>query len=399
MPDPGSERRRPLDADVAVVGVGAMGSMALWHLASEGLRVIGLEQHEPLGHERGAAGGRTRIFRVAYKEGAWYVPLLQRASSMWEQLSETTGTRLLLRSGALTIGAPEHPDVAEVLRSAREFDLPHEVLDHDQLAARHPQHRLHADDTGVIDPQGGLLFPSTAIRAAAGLARDLGATVRTGVRCTAIEEAGDQVRVHTSDGVVRAGRVLVCGGPWTADLVPGVHGRYEVRRVVLHWFRATEPAAFAPERFPVGLRRSGPEADLSFFPPAGDGLVKVNLHVPKETVPELSAFDATVPAAYSRRIEAAVGELFTGLEPRAADARAFVEGYTPDGHGLIGAPPGLRRIVTMSGFSGHGFKLSPVLASLAVDQLLERGGPALPSRLALARAASGPAHTQTGRTA
>ena len=389
----------PLDADVAVVGVGTMGSMALWRLAGEGLRVVGLEQHEPLGHELGAAGGRTRIFRVAYKEGAWYVPLLTRASAMWAQLSEATGARLLQRTGALSIGRAEHPDLSEVLRSAREYDLPHEVLDHDQVAARHPQHRLRADDVGVLDPQGGLLFPSAAIRAAAGLARDLGATVRTGVRCTAVEEVGDHVRVHTTDGVIRAGRVLVCGGPWTADLVPGVQGRYEVRRVVLHWFRATEPAAFAPERFPVGVRRSGPEADLSFFPAAGDDLVKVNLHVPKETVAELSAFDATVPPAYSRRVEAAVGELFTGLEPRAAAAGAFVEGYTPDGHGLIGPPPGMRRVVTMSGFSGHGFKLSPVLASLAVDQLLERCTDALPARLALARTTPEPAHPTTGRTA
>lgn len=389
MPDQGPGRRRPLDADVAVVGVGTMGSMALWRLARDGLRVIGFEQHEPVGHELGAAGGRTRIFRIAYKEGAWYVPLLQRAAAAWAELAEATGTRLLLPTGALTIGAADHPDLAEVLRSAREYGLPHEVLDHDQLAARHPQHRLRADDVGVLDPQGGLLFPRAAIRAAAGLARDLGATVRTGVRCTGIDEAADHVRVHTTNGVVTAGRALVCGGPWTAELLPGLGGSYEVRRVVLHWFRATDPAAFAPERFPVGIRRSGPGADLSFFPPTGDDLVKVNLHIPKETVPQLSAFDRSVPADDTRRVEAAIDELLNGLEPRAAAAGAFVEGYTADGHGLIGPPPGMRRVVTMSGFSGHGFKLSPVLASLAVDQLLERGEDPLPARLALARATAG----------
>src|ERR1700754_5114341 len=169
MPVPGPDGRRALDADVAVIGVGTMGSMALWRLAGDGLRVIGLEQHEPLGHELGAAGGRTRIFRVAYKEGAWYVPLLQRAATLWAQLSETTGARLLLPTGALSIGTADHPDLAEVLRSAREFGLPHEVLDHDQLATRYPQHRLRPDDVGVVDPQGGLLFPGAAVRAAAGL--------------------------------------------------------------------------------------------------------------------------------------------------------------------------------------------------------------------------------------
>ncbi|MFC4561683.1 N-methyl-L-tryptophan oxidase [Nocardiopsis mangrovi] len=387
MPDRSPSRTRApvLDADVVVIGVGTMGSMALWHLAREGLRVIGIEQHGELGHEYGAAGGRTRIFRVAYKEGAWYVPFLRRAGRLWGELAEATGQRLLLPTGALSIGAPDHPDVAEVLRSAAEFGLPHEYLDHDRLAARYPQHVLRPGDVGVLDPQGGLLPPSAAIRAAAGLARRLGADVRTGVRCTGLDETGGRVRVHTGHGVLTAGRVLVCGGPWTAELLAGVRGRYEVRRVVLHWFRATDAAAYAPERFPVGIRRSGPEAELSFFPAVGDGLVKVNLHVPKEVVPDPSAFDGCVPGDYTRRVETAVGGLLRGLEPRAAGAAAFIEGYTPDNHGLIGTPPGFERVVAMSGFSGHGFKLSPVLASLAVDALLARGGEPLPAGLALDR--------------
>ena len=35
---------------------------------------------------------------------------------------------------------------------------------------------------------------------------------------------------------------------------------------------------------------------------------------------------------------------------------------TPDSHPLIGPVPGLQRIWVVSGFSGHGFKLSPSVA-------------------------------------
>ncbi|KMS89590.1 N-methyl-L-tryptophan oxidase [Prauserella rugosa] len=381
---PGHSRAPLLDADVIVVGVGTMGSMALWHLADAGIRAIGLEQHAELGHEYGAAGGRTRIFRIAYKEGSWYVPLLQQARHLWSALEKATGTALLRPTGALSIGHPDHPDIAEVLHSADEFDLPVETLDGAQLASRFPTHVLHGDDVGVLDPQGGLLLPSEAIRAAAGYATEHGVDIRTGIRCTGIEEAGDHVRVRTADGELRAARVLVCGGPWTAQLLPGIRDGYEVRRVVLHWFRALDTDAFTPERFPVGIRRSGEDASFSFFPSAGDNKVKVNLHVPKDTVPDLSAFDASVPSEYTARVENAIGRVLRGLEPKAADARAFIEGYTPDNHGLIGSPPGYDRVLSMSGFSGHGFKLSPVLAGLAVDALLQRGD-GIPDRLALAR--------------
>ncbi|MCT2584484.1 N-methyl-L-tryptophan oxidase [Actinophytocola gossypii] len=374
--------------DVVVVGVGSMGSMALWHLASRGLRVLGVERHQ-IGHELGAAGGRTRIFRVAYKEGAWYVPLLRRADELWTELSALTDTELLRRTGALTIGPAGHPEVVEVLRSVREFDLPHELLDGPTLAARYPQHRLHDDDLGVFDPQGGLLAPVTAIRTATGLAESLGATVHTGRQAVRIEEAGDHVLVHTTDGVVRAGRVLVCGGPWTGELFGDVRERYEIRRVVLHWFRAADPDLFGPSRFPVGIRRSGPEAGLSFFPAGPDGLVKINLHIPKTPVTDLDEFDRTVPADYTTRVEAAAARLFTGVEPAAARAAAYFEGYTPDNHGLIGRPAGHSRVVSMSGFSGHGFKLAPVLAELGVDVLFDRaaGGPL--DHLALARTTGG----------
>ncbi|HZE47810.1 MAG TPA: FAD-dependent oxidoreductase, partial [Xanthobacteraceae bacterium] len=39
--------------DVAVIGLGAMGSAALHHLASRGQTVVGIEQFAP-GHDRGS---------------------------------------------------------------------------------------------------------------------------------------------------------------------------------------------------------------------------------------------------------------------------------------------------------------------------------------------------------
>lgn len=62
--------------DVIVLGVGGVGSAALYHLAAKGLRVLGVEQFEP-GHARGSSHGQTRIIRKAYFEHPDYVPLLK----------------------------------------------------------------------------------------------------------------------------------------------------------------------------------------------------------------------------------------------------------------------------------------------------------------------------------
>ena len=72
--------------DVIVIGVGGMGSSTLYHLSKRGLRVLGLEQFN-LGHDFGSSHGVTRIIRLAYAEGAAYVPLLRREYELWRSWS------------------------------------------------------------------------------------------------------------------------------------------------------------------------------------------------------------------------------------------------------------------------------------------------------------------------
>ena len=63
--------------DAIVIGLGGMGSAALYHLARRGLRVLGLEQFT-VPHVLGSSHGLTRIIRMAYFESPQYVPLLRR---------------------------------------------------------------------------------------------------------------------------------------------------------------------------------------------------------------------------------------------------------------------------------------------------------------------------------
>src|ERR1700761_804574 len=73
--------------DVAIIGLGTMGSFAAVELAKRGCSVAGFDQFTPP-HGRGAHSGATRIYRVAYAEGSGYVPLAQTAGMLWDQVSE-----------------------------------------------------------------------------------------------------------------------------------------------------------------------------------------------------------------------------------------------------------------------------------------------------------------------
>jgi sarcosine oxidase len=79
--------------DVVIAGLGAMGSAALCDLAQRGVKVLGLDQFAPP-HTFGSSHGETRVIREAYFEHPSYVPLVQRAYELWEQLERVTGEQL-----------------------------------------------------------------------------------------------------------------------------------------------------------------------------------------------------------------------------------------------------------------------------------------------------------------
>src|SRR5437588_111710 len=116
------------DADVLVVGVGSVGSMALWRLAGRGVRAVGLERFEP-GHDHGSGHGESRMIRSAYSEGPRYVPLVREAFGLWRELEAEAGAELLTVTGGLMIGRAAGALVAGALASARAHGLEHEVLE------------------------------------------------------------------------------------------------------------------------------------------------------------------------------------------------------------------------------------------------------------------------------
>src|ERR671925_969595 len=117
-----------MSSDVIVVGLGAMGSATVQQLATRGVRVVGFDSHRPP-HLHGSHAGGSRIIRLAYFEGAAYVPLLRRAYELWRELEAGAGEQLLHSTGSIDAGPPGQLVFSGSLRSCAEHGLAHEVLD------------------------------------------------------------------------------------------------------------------------------------------------------------------------------------------------------------------------------------------------------------------------------
>lgn len=351
-------------ADVVVVGLGSMGSMALWQLAKRGVDVLGIEQFGRV-HTHGAYAGESRLFRVAAKEGQLFTPALLRSRELWTQLGDAYGQHPLLAVGALSLGPQGHPDLESTLRSIREYDLPHEILDAAALRRRYPQFHVEDDDIGVLDTLGGAMRPETAVAAATDQALAHGAAVRYDTTVVAIEPAGDGVRVVTSQGAVWARRVVVSAGPWTTRLLPELADVVKVVTYALIWFIPRHIEMFSPEVFPGFMR------DLhgvhAFGIPTLDGYsIKAtpNIDFPLAADPDDRV--TTLSPEQLRWAGRQMQRMLPDLIPDASRWSLHAESFTPTKMPIIDTVAD-GAIVVATALSGNGFKFAPVWGEMLAD--------------------------------
>ena len=342
-----------------------MGSAALRAIARRGLRVVGIDRFAPP-HDRGSSHGDSRIIREAYFEHPSYVPLVQRAYLLWDEIARESGRTLFTRTGGVMVGPPDGVLVRGALASAREHGLAHELLDAAGIAARAPAFRPRADWVGVWEPNAGVLRPEPAIEAMLATARAHGAVVRTGEVVASWRANGAGVEVRTDRGVHRAGQLVLAAGAWMPRLVPELPLRPERR--VLFWFE-TVGARNAHDDSPISIWEHGAAQYFYAFPRSERG-VKVAHHdtggttdpdrLDREVRPEEVAVMRTLLQEY---MPFASGPLLSST--------VCMYTMTPDEDFVIDRHPMYERVVIASPCSGHGFKFAPAIGEAISDLVVE----------------------------
>ena len=351
--------------DVVVAGLGGYGSATAAHLAARGLRTLGLDPR-PAAHADGASHGETRIVRQVYFEGSVYVPLLRRAYELWDGLADADGSPLLRRTGGLFLGLPHTRVFAGSLATAVTWDLEHEVLDAEQMHARFPALCPPAGVQGLFEPAAGTVRPESAVLAQLRRASAAGADLRHDEALTGWEPDGEGVRVTTTRGSYDVGALVLAPGRWAPDLLGGLDLPLVVERRVQHWFAPASIEDFRPGRLPVWIWDRADGTSMYGAPAQGgpDGSagsardVKAAVHF--STV---RAADAWTPA----EIAASLSGLLPGLGSRHSREAPCWYTLTPDEHFVVGPHPASARVLLACGFSGHGFKLTPVLGEALAD--------------------------------
>jgi len=368
--------------DSIVVGLGAMGSAAVRHLAKSGVRVLGIDRFRPP-HALGSTHGDTRITRLAIGEGEHYTPLAMRSHELWRELERETGTSLLTCNGGLVISSPTKTSINHVenffentVAAARRFGIAHELLDASAIRRRFPAFNVGDDEYGYFEPSAGFVRPEACVAAHLAMAARDGAAIRPDEQVQGFDASDAGVTVRTDLGAYHADRMILSTGAWIPGFVgPEVARHFRIFRQTLFWFDVPDAAAnYRPENFPIFIWELQHRMQGIYGFPAIDGAgggLKIGAEHYDATT-SADAIERTVTPAEIEHMHARfVAPFLPGLGARCVRTAVCLYTVTPDFGFVIDRHPASERVLIVSPCSGHGFKhsaaIGEALAQVVVD--------------------------------
>ena len=235
-------------ARVVVIGGGAVGCSALYHLARLGWSdVVLLERDELTAGSTWHAAGNCPIFSTS-----WSILKLQRYSTaLYARLAQEVGYEInyhLTGSIRLAHTADRVDEFHHVLAQARAQGTEFELLSPAQIRERHPFLELGGICLGLWDPADGDIDPAQLTQALAKGARELGATIYRHTRVTGISEFGSGGwRIQTPSGSIDTEYVINAAG-YRGGEVAAMIGEYLPIVTLSHQYLLTEDIPALVER-------------------------------------------------------------------------------------------------------------------------------------------------------
>jgi sarcosine oxidase len=356
------------DYEAIVLGLGGIGSGALYWLSRRlGPEVLGLEQFE-LGHDRGGSQDHSRIIRYSYHSPE-YVQLALGAYNAWKLVEEESGKELVVRCGGLDLFPPDGPDSIDDYRdSLGTVGIPFEVLESSEIRRRWPQFQIADGVSGIYQRDGGLAKAADCNAAHQSLARQRGASLLDRTEVQAISLVGGEFEISTEMGGFRTGRLVIASGAWTNQVLGylGLQLPLRVTQEQVTYFHPEDASAFEAARFPVWIWYDEP-GYYGFPLHPTDGVKVAHDLGGHEVTAESRTFEPDPDnLAGVRRF---CREHLPALE-RVNYTKTCLYTLTPDRDFLLDAVPGMENAWLAVG-AGHAFKfashLGRILSELALD--------------------------------
>jgi sarcosine oxidase, subunit beta len=361
-------------ADIVVVGGGCIGASIALHLAEKGVEKVILLEQKALAN--GASGKGIGIIRTHYTHPV-LAKLAQQSQQLFHQFEERFGgydAGFNPCGYFVLVGEPDVPTLTQVVEMHQRMGIDVQLTDTQHVEAVCGQ-LLDLSDVAAVayEPNSGYGSPPKTTVALAKRAMDLGADVRTQTPVLEIklDVEGRVEAVVTPNGEIKTRTVVDCVGPWARKFAQHLGLDFLVTPIVEHVVvvdRSTELAAFHPvisDLINLCYIRSDGEQSYTRI---GNSDPKYHAQF---ALQDADAFEGQLfPNICNDLHRKLIRRCPSLAEAPIVDTYSGIWGVTPDYQPIIDRldyAPGLYCAV---GFSGHGYKLSPIIGDLVSRMIL-----------------------------
>ncbi len=347
-------------SDIVIIGGGVMGASIAYHLAQRGGARVTLLERQALGN--GTTGRSGAIVRQHYSND-FLVRMARDSLKIFQQFSEVIGGDCgFVTTGMVVIGnETDGEGLRNNVSMQQAQGVKTRMIASEEIADVAPGYSSEDAAWVCYEEDAGVADPMATTYCFASRARDQGVTIREGCEVARIITDGSRVAgVATDTEEIATGTVIVAANVWSPALLQPLG-------ISLPITATRHPMVALRRPGDVGGRSSVHAVCLDlvrdiYLRPDTGGMTLVGS---TENV-----FEASDPDHYDQGLSETeiaffrthAGRSFPALKravPRGSWAGIYDD--TPDFHPVLDRLPGYDGLYCAAGFSGHGFKLSPLV--------------------------------------
>lgn len=356
-------------ADIIVVGGGVIGTSIAMHLARRKVGRVLLLEKSFLG--AGSSGKSGAIIRQHYSNPLT-VAMARHSLQVFERFPEAVGgPAVFTRTGmALVVHERDRAGLDANMALQRGLGVDVRLVTTQELADIDANVHLGDQELAAFESEAGYVEAVQVVASFADAARRARAEIRLGVEVKEIViEHGKVVAVETNEGRCSCGTLILATGPWAAQLARELNVQLPVQAC------RTQVALF---RRPVDCGRRGVVygdfVQGIYFKPTHGDIIHAGSLAGEEIEDPVNPdqYDESADGEWLPQIRQRLGRRYPAMH-RGYGRGGFGALYaiTPDWHPILDRIPGIEGAYCAIGFSGHGFKLSPVVGQLLAELVID----------------------------
>lgn len=299
------------------------------------------------------------------------------AYELWTMAEKEAQTSVFTQTGGLDISHKDNEQIKQLIQSAEKYNVAAQIMTPLQVKNKFPSVTIPDDNIGVYSPDSGILNATKAVAMFHYLAKTNGCTLKDNTLVTSIYQVPGEGRtattfVKTNNGMkFKCEKCIVTAGAWTKKFLKKINIDLPLRAVqttVAYW-TVENPPIYSSTVFPVFINYSQDAFIYGFPAHEFPNMIKCCAHFGPDVDPDKRDFLPEIDAL-KNTVAPFIERTFQGVTAVPEKTESCMYTWTPDEDFIIDELPGYAGIFVGCGFSGHGFKLAPIVGKILSELVL-----------------------------